>query len=92
VILHADCAFYTHESKFDSYACEYGPHESDNDTLECDFYTLREISTRIEILTRMNVITTRTRVIYRGVRHQKKNLSVIGFAITFQNNLSYFRK
>jgi hypothetical protein len=46
--------------------------ESDNDTLECDFYTLRVIPTRIENLTRMNVITTRTREIYRGARHQKK--------------------
>jgi hypothetical protein len=63
MILHAESAFYTHESNFDTYAFEYDTHECDNDTLECDFYTQSVISTIIGILTRTNMITILTTVI-----------------------------
>jgi hypothetical protein len=49
VILHTECDIHSQEGSFDTYAC--------------DLYTKSGISTRILILTFMNVITTLTTVI-----------------------------
>jgi hypothetical protein len=71
MILHVEYAFFTHESKFDTYACEC-ECEGDFYTLECDSYTQSVINTRNHIytinMTLTSVITTRTRVIYTRTR------------------------
>jgi hypothetical protein len=64
VILHAKCGFHSHESNFGTHACEYDTHECDNDTHECDLYTQSIIFTLIVMLTRTNVITKLTTVIF----------------------------
>jgi hypothetical protein len=63
VILHAECAFYTRDSKFCMYASEYDTHEYDLYTLECDSYMQSVISIRSMILIGVNVIPTRKSVI-----------------------------
>jgi hypothetical protein len=53
VILQANCAFYTHESKFDTYACDFNTidrHQLDSNTHKIDFYTQSTISTHSVIL------------------------------------------
>jgi hypothetical protein len=56
VILHAECALYTHKSKFDTYACEYDTHES-------DFY----VETRLSVIpTRMHSVNSTRSVISTG--------------------------
>jgi hypothetical protein len=62
-ILHAECAFYTHESNFDTYACEYDTRECDCYRLKCYSYTQSVIYKRSEISTDTNVIKIHRSVI-----------------------------
>jgi hypothetical protein len=63
VILHAECALYTHESKLDTYVGEYDTHECAFYTFEIDSYTQSVIYTCNVILTGTTVIPTREGVI-----------------------------